>query len=70
MLFQNLCSQGDTEESPSISQQNIFLIDIFFNIFPSVGQSKGKKKTSKEDWKEAQKKVNSYVYEWQAYRWM
>lgn len=48
MLFQNLCSQGDTEESPSISQQNIFLIDIFFNIFPSVGQSKGKKKTSKE----------------------
>lgn len=44
MLFQNLCSQGDTEESPIISQQNIFLIDIFFNIFPSVGQSKGKKK--------------------------
>ena len=47
MLFQNLCSQGDTEESPSISQQNIFLIDIFFNIFPSVGQSKGKKKNFK-----------------------
>ena len=48
MLFQNLCSQGDTEESPVISQENIFLNLYIFQYFSFSWTVQEKKKTSKE----------------------
>ena len=54
MLFQNLCSQGDTEESPVISQENIFLNLYIFQYFSFSWTVQEKKK-------KLQKKKSNFV---------